>query len=43
MKNDRLNALATLSIKKELVKEMKDFDARKFVNLNERRMDFIYK
>ena len=29
MKHDRLNALAMLSIKKELVKEMKDFDARK--------------
>lgn len=43
MKNDRLNALAMLSINKELVKEMKDFDARKFVNLKERRMDFVYK
>ena len=46
MKNDRLNALAMLSINKELVKEMKDFDDRvleKFVNLKERRMDFVYK
>ena len=36
MKNERLNALAMLSINKELVKEMKDFDDRvleKFINL----------
>ena len=32
-----------LSMNKELVKEMKDFDARKFVNLKERQMDFVYK
>ena len=43
MKNARLNALAMLSVNKELVKEIKDFDARKFVNLKERRMDFVYK
>ena len=46
MKNDRLNALAMLSVNKELVKDMKGFNDRvleKLVNLKERRMIFVNK
>ena len=46
MTQDRLSALAMLSIEKQLVRKMQDFNQRvidKFAAQKNRRMDFIYK
>ncbi len=46
MTQDRLNALAMLSIEKKLVKDIPDFNTKvieKFVNQKERRAKFLYK
>ena len=46
MTNDRLNALAMMSISRDIVDRIADFDERvleKFVTMKERRMDFIYR
>ena len=46
MNEDRLNALAMLSIEKDLVRDSVDFNEAvidKFASLKERRMDFLYK
>lgn len=46
MTQDRLNALATLSMERRIVTEMSDFNQRvieKFANLKERRAKFLYK
>ena len=46
MTNDRLNALAMLSIHKELIRSMPDFNDRvitKFAQLKTRRAEFLYK
>jgi hypothetical protein len=46
MTQDRLSALAMLSIEKRLVRKMQDFNQRvieKFASQKNRRMDFIYK
>ena len=46
MTNDRLNALAMLSIHKELIRGMPDFNDRvitKFAQLKTRRAEFLYK
>ena len=44
--NERLSALAMLSIEKNMVAEMKDFNAKvieHFSTAKKRRMDFIFK
>ena len=46
MGNDRLSALAMLSIESQLVDQMKDFNEKvidHFATSKIRRMDFIYK
>lgn len=46
MLNDRLNALATMSVNKSLINEMENFDekvADKFISMKDRRAEFHFK
>ena len=46
MTNDRLNALAIMSIKRDFMHEISNFDAKvleTFVALKNRRIDFLFK